>query len=381
MEAYLKLKERISLGAQPLSAVWEDTVSRTFPQRVLAQPASPGLASQLPSHRRCRRDFFASSPFVLVGVKHNTLVGQAALDAALGCRSTLVENGFGDVHVIILGSVFSFFHSKGLYEPTITANPVGVICESFSTSLGISVCPAESTNLEGGIGGFFFLDKTKPGVLYFFTARHFLIDLDQEGNELFTFRDGSPQEVLFMGKATFESRCKAIESAIIGQQLTIDYLNRRLEVAQKMEDEEEGEMERTDIANQMARRTKAVEAYQKLLNDVARDWKDERNCIIGHVTLSPPIGFDYGNEGFTDDWAVVEVYPSIIVKLNFVGNAINLAAIAVDELTAWMDPHQSSFSYPGNRLLRFGGLISDEEMFKPYLKTNLGHDNIMVMKT
>lgn len=40
-----------------------------------------------------------------------------------------------------------------------------------------------------------------------------------------------------------------------------------------MEDEEEAEMERANIANDMTRRTKAVETFQKLLNDVARDWR------------------------------------------------------------------------------------------------------------
>jgi len=145
-----------------------------------------------------------------------------------------------------------------------------------------------------------------------------------------------------MGKAAFESRWKAIES-IIGQQIVIDLLNRRLEAAKEMEDEEEAEMERADIANDMAGRTRAVEAFQKLLNDVARDWKDERNRIIGHVTLSPLITFDYGHEGFSDDWAVVEVYPFMIAKLNFVGNVIDLGSIVVAELTALMVPHQSSF--------------------------------------
>ena len=86
------------------------------------------------------------------------------------------------------------------------------------------------------------------------------------------------KKVLFMGKAAFESRCKAIESAIIGQQLI-----RRLEAAKKMEDEEEAEMEKADVATHMARRTKVVEAYKKLFIDVARDWKDERHHIIGHV--------------------------------------------------------------------------------------------------
>ena len=182
------------------------------------------------------------------------------------------------------------------------------------------------------------------------------------------------KKVMFMGKAVFESRCKAIESAIIGQQVNIDQLNRRLEASKKMEDEGEAAMERADIADDMARRTKAVETYQKLLNDVPRDWKDEKNRIIGHVILSPPICFD-NDEGVTDDWAVIEVYPSMIAKLNFVRNIVDLGSIAVDKLTAWMDP---SFEYPWNwnRLFRFCDLISDEEMFK----SKLDHGNIVVMK-
>ena len=63
-----------------------------------------------------------------------------------------------------------------------------------------------------------------------------------------------------MGKAALEIRCKAIESAIIGQQFTTDYLNRRLEAAQNMGDEEEVEKEKVDVANQMVRGMKAVEA-------------------------------------------------------------------------------------------------------------------------
>ena len=155
MEAYLKLKERISLGAQPLSAVWEDTLAPSLNAYLLSQQVQVSLLNS-------RLIGVAGETSLLLlpsswSESSTTLVGQVALDAALGCRSTLVENGFDDVHVIILESVFSFFHSKGLYEPTITANPVGVICESFSTSLGISICPAESPNLEWGTGGFYFL--------------------------------------------------------------------------------------------------------------------------------------------------------------------------------------------------------------------------------
>ncbi|EDR11690.1 uncharacterized protein LACBIDRAFT_324421 [Laccaria bicolor S238N-H82] len=176
-----------------------------------------------------------ASPFILVGVKHNTLVGQAGLDAALARQSILVENGSG------MSSSF-VFNSKSLYKPTITANSV-------------------------------------------FT----------EENDLFTFREEKPKKVLFMEKAAFESCCN---TAIIGQHLTINYLNRRLEAAQKMEDEEEAKMKKADIANQMAWQTKGIEVYQKFLINVTRDWKDKRNCIIGHVILSPLICFDYGDECF-----------------------------------------------------------------------------------
>jgi hypothetical protein len=117
-----------------------------------------------------------------------------------------------------------------------------------------------------------------------------------------------------------------------------------------------------------------------LLNDFARDWKDERNHIIGHVTLSPPISFDYDDECFIGDGTVIEIYCIMITKLNFVQNVIDLGFIAVNELTAGINSRQSSFKYLGNRLLHFCGLVSDEEVFKPSPKANLDHDNVMVMK-
>ena len=62
---------------------------------------------------------------------------------------------------------------------------------------------------------------------------------------------------------------------------------------------------------------------------------------------------------------------SMIAKLNFVKNVIGLGS--VDELTVWMDPGQSSFNYPGSRLLPFCGLVSDE-MFKPANLEYYGHE-------
>jgi hypothetical protein len=83
---------------------------------------------------------------------------------------------------------------------------------------------------------------------------------------------------------------------------------------------------------------------------------------------------------------VIEIDDSKVDSTNFVGNVIDLGTtIPIDEFTAWMSPHPAnllSFKYPGNRLLKFSGSISDGEMWKPGL-TTLNHDNdpcIMVIK-
>jgi hypothetical protein len=188
-----------------------------------------------------------------------------------------------------------------------------------------------------------------------------------------------------MGEPAFATRCKTIEAAIGAKQIIIAQLNRRLEIADNMEDEDDAALEREAVKLKMEQATEAIAAFEKLLADVTRDWEKEENRVIGHVTLSPPIGLDFGKDGFTDDWAVVQIYPSMIAKTNFIGNAIDLGSVEVDKLTAWMYPNpanQGSFEYPGDRLLRFFGTVSDQEMYRPDPR-NKDHDNdpvIMVLK-
>lgn len=273
-------------------------------------------------------------------------------------------------------------------SPTISANPATIVRDPFSTTLGIPICNAKTPNFEG-TGGLFFVDPAKPGILYLLTARHVLFHPSKEENMLYEFHEGRGQasrKVLLMGEAAFEARCKAIKSAIGTKQVIIEHLNGRLKAADEMEDEEDANAERKAAKYQMEGAEKAITALKKLLADVARDWTDEENRILGHVTLSPPIGLDDGDDGFTDDWAVIQMRPSMITKLNFIGNAIDLGSVAVDKLTVWMyGPHPanlSSFKYPGDRLLRFSGTASDQEMFSPdqTTKDNDNDPDIMVLK-
>ncbi|KAH8925345.1 hypothetical protein BT69DRAFT_1279791, partial [Atractiella rhizophila] len=276
------------------------------------------------------------------------------------------------------GPVFHLYESKyrfhaGLYKPAVTSNPIAIVREPFSTMLGIPVCNGNTSNFEG-TGGFYFIDTAKPGKLFLLTARHVLFHHDKEPNTLYRFHEsagGAKRQVLLMGEAAFKARCGNIMAAIGAKEIILEQLSRRSEQADNL-DEEEAEVERDEVKVLTKAASKAIVALKKLHADIVRDWTDEENRVIGHVTLSPPISFNHVDGGYTEDWAVVELLPSMISKLNFVGNAIDLGSVAVDELTAWMYPqlsNPSAFKYLGNRLLRFFDTVSDDEMYKPDPKT------------
>ncbi|KAI1793524.1 hypothetical protein LXA43DRAFT_971863 [Ganoderma leucocontextum] len=346
-EAYLEPKELAVLGAHRLNDVWEDVVGPAMDTYLLGQKPSPPAV-------------------IMIGVNHGSLSAESGLQVAVHCRSILLDNQIDDVHIIVYESKYQLL--AGMYKPAITANPVAIVREPFSTTLGIPICNAKTTNIEG-TGGIFFVDTAKPGKLFLLTARHVLFHPDSEENKLYRFREnsGDPmRKVMFMGEAAFKERCRDIEAAVGAKRIVIAQLQWRLEAADNL-DEDDAILERNAVITLMAEANSAITAFQKLHTDVLQSWAEVENRVIGH------------------DWAVVEILPSMISKLNFIGNAIDLGSIKVDELTAWMYPHNAnphSFEYPGDRLLRFFGTVSDAEMYQPNPKT-MDQDNepvIMVLK-
>jgi hypothetical protein len=83
-----------------------------------------------------------------------------------------------------------------------------------------------------------------------------------------------------------------------------------------------------------------------------------------------------GEEGFTEDWAIIEINKLKVDPTNFLGNAIDLSTtVPVDKFTAQMFPRLAnppSFKYPGSCLLKFYSMISDKEMWSPGPKSLTG---------
>lgn len=107
----------------------------------------------------------------------------------------------------------------------------------------------------------------------------------------------------------------------------------------------------------------AIGVFERLQKDVKRDWADETKRIIGHVVFSPRLDFSVGEGRYAEDWAVIEIHPDMITRRHFVGNAIDLGHVTAADFKKLMYPHPAhSFDYPGDRLHRCRGILSDKDM-------------------
>jgi hypothetical protein len=146
-EAYLDLKELSPLGTHKLtSKVWEGVVGPAMDaylhekqvQCTVLLPVRMGLIGQ------------PSSPIIMVGVNHSMLSAVIGIGITAGCQSILSNNGIDDMHIIIHES--RFHQAMSLYRHARTSNPITIVHEPFSTTLGIPICNAVTPNLEGTAG-------------------------------------------------------------------------------------------------------------------------------------------------------------------------------------------------------------------------------------
>ncbi|KAF7795267.1 hypothetical protein EIP86_006420, partial [Pleurotus ostreatoroseus] len=380
LEAYFRPKSLTPLGPHLLNDVWEDNVGPAMAQYMLQQGVQWTTMTPL---RIGIADEPSPPAVVLIGVNPGTLTHERGIDVAVHCRSILVELGISDVHVEIRESEAHF--DATLYKPKGFSNPqVARLVEPFSTSLGLPICNATTTHHEG-TSGFFFTDSKKPGKLFMLTTRHVLFHPDKSANKHYAFeeRTGAPQvKVMLLGQAAFNARVKQIQYQINHMKNTLELREKppvvQLAVGDPAAYEEYVEAEKEKLRS-------AIEASEMLLADVRRDWLDEENRVIGHVVLSPPISFNVGNDGATEDWAVVEMHATKVSKLNFICNMIDLRSVDSFVLTQWMspDPANPLFSkYLLNGVLCFSGVVSDQEMLKPSSLTKDQDDDpgIMVLK-
>ncbi|KAJ7917485.1 hypothetical protein B0H13DRAFT_2441821 [Mycena leptocephala] len=276
----------------------------------------------------------------------------------------IVENDIDDVEVEIRDSIVTRSAGPKFLSPAFYPNATADLQKPLTTTLGLPIC-AQSTPWAEGTGGFFVSEGER---LLLLTARHVLFPEDKE-NKLFAHeRNSQPkQNVMLLGEAAFKKYVTSISSAITSHEIAIrvqeDFLRLQKESPQKTS---LARLEATRVALDDGKQV--LDDLNKLLHDVTTHWASPENRVIGHVVFSPPLSFGFGNEQYTDDWALIEMDQSKLNK-NFLGNAIDLGTrISPGEFTAMMHPNihdPPSFIYPADRLLEVTGTIPDEEMLRP----------------
>jgi len=77
----------------------------------------------------------------------------------------------------------------------------------------------------------------------------------------------------------------------------------------------------------------AIIALEKLYKEINASWGDIARRNIGVLEYSPPISVNHNNDkGYTEDWATIRL-DSAKFKPSFVGNAINLGAFLLANIS------------------------------------------------
>lgn len=316
---------------------------------------------------RMRRVGQDIAPLIIwLGVPPGSLSAVQGIALALGLRGLITRKEIYDVHVEIRESTIAPL-AKMLRPTTddiisFTMRPLARHREAISTSLGLPIC-AEETPQKCGTATLFFTTPSRPHKLYLLTARHTLFDCDADnGHYAYPDSKGNApmRKVLLLGPVLISKHIEEVDVEIERLHMRNTELKAILEVKDRSGKGEEA----TWLRRMLEENEYQVQKYQNFRVEL-QNWTKPTDCIIGHVVLSPPLVLGFGDDRYTQDFAVVEVYTNnaIVDATNFIGNVIDLR----NTLPLWVEssrlrsliqpnaPNHPSFVSPHDYLLRFQG--------------------------
>ncbi|PBK75246.1 hypothetical protein ARMSODRAFT_929310 [Armillaria solidipes] len=383
-EAYPTRKELRAVGNHALEEVWEGNLAPEL-HALLDSMEVKWTSTDVVRIGNAKE---SSAPVILwIGVMPASLSDNDGVDVASRCRELLVKFDIADVDVEIRESVVTRSAGPKLLTSTYSySDPTVSAREPLTTTLGLPIC-AQSTPWAGGTGGFFITEGGNTKRLLLVTARHVVFTPDKNDNKHFERKnDSQPRHnVTLFSDAAFDKHLKSIQAEIEEKEFTAEFLERCIKVVEGKDDPAVNK-ERQKLQTGLDEAKEAVEELNTFYQTVLTHWATPESRVLGHVILSPPINVDVGSssEGYTEDWAVIEIDASKVNASNFNGNAIDLdTRISAGEFTCMMRPNPKnphSFMYPVDRLLRLQGTIPDEEMRHPPARDLNDDPCLMVIK-
>lgn len=399
LEAYRELKEIKPVFSHGIVAVWGDL--------------GPKICTCLDSMRvkwtsvdvvRFAKVGKAPGPPVLwIGVLPQSLTGEDAHSAAIGCQDLLGSYEITDIEVEFRESIFTRFAGRAgpkLLKSVSSANATADVRGPLTSALCLRISARSTPHIEG-TGALYLSEGRNSDKVYILCARHVVLPCSAEDNKLYKHANTSQprREVLLLGREAFQTLLKSIMGGIGDHKVMVDYYCQQLNSMEAAIEGDDG-AERTEIEAKLLKEEVSIKALNEFHNEVTKYWSEEGRRVLGHITFSPPITFDTGPKGYTEDWALIELDRNKIDWTTFNGNVIDLGTFIIllrmSSLTTipgtkipvhkfvqrmYSDPAApTSFKYPRNRLLPLRGVIEEDEMCFPNMHDADGEQCLIVIK-
>ncbi|VDC03067.1 unnamed protein product [Peniophora sp. CBMAI 1063] len=323
----------------------------------------------------------ANTPVILwIGVLPNSISAQDGRAIVMQCLEILHAHNIADVEVemresVVVPLAVGPAPKLPALDSTSYALGASVLLDPFTTSPNFPISAFKSSSHQG-TGGFFVTDLDDPGRILLVTARHAIFSPEEDDGTLYRHTEGSerpPCLVQLFADDAFERHKEFLQEMIQKYRGFIDIQSSSIKRFDGRTDQAAIEARRYcehDVGN-ARRMLSELDAISKFVETFG-----EGDRVLGHVVLSPPIGYNIGPQGYTEDWAVIEMFPAKISAGNYRGNAIVLQKAAFDNLiwparlSRQMHPydatHPKCFDYSLiDNLLRLGGTITDGELRHP----------------
>ncbi len=325
-EAYSQLRELRPVGNHAaLKELWEDNLAlklHALLDSMEVQWTSTDVV-------RIANVGEPSAPVILwIGVMPASLSGKDGVVVASKCRALLVEYNITNVDVEIRESIVT--RSAGPGPKLLTPidlyfdKPIVEVHEPLTTALGLPIC-AQSTPWAEGTGGFFVGEGENTERLLLVTTRHVVFTPNKNENTHFEYRNDNTHprhNVTLFGDAALNKYLESIQEDIGSNAFTVQYQE---EYIKEIEGEHDPETNREHqyVQAELDKAKEAIEMLNPFYQDVLTHWVTPESRVLGHVILrlSPPIRV---SEGYSEDWAIIEVDTSKVDASNFNGNAIDL---------------------------------------------------------
>ncbi|KAG9093365.1 hypothetical protein FRC06_011546, partial [Ceratobasidium sp. 370] len=321
---------------------------------------------------------------IWIGVFPGSTTPTAAHHAAQSVLALLQNYQITDVDVDFRESIYTRNVGPRLLKPVPDTDPLVDVVGPLTPALGLRISTRARPNAQGTMA-LYLAEGGSSNRLLGLSCRHVLLG-SEEGNFDYSYHPSAPAKaVLLLGKRAYTDVVDSVKLAIARRGTAAKVWKKQIAWY------EEGE--KADVANPETSRVKtegwldeaekAMEALDRFLGQVNKEWKKIDNRVIGHVLRSPPIGFGVGEQHFTEDWGVFVVDRTKLSD-GFRGNKIDLGTkMKPIEFRVKCFPRGNAnwkFKYPRDRLLPLEGVITDDLMRNPDMQDADGEPCLLVVK-